>query len=346
MKTSVAPDIDFVILWVDGVDATWQRQRRLYEPNNNYTLATEDARGDCRYRSDSDLLRFWFRGIEKNAPWVRKIIFVSAGQVPLWLEKDHPKIEIVNHEDFIPKEYLPTFNNRTIHLNLHRIKHLSECFVLFDDDQYLLRPQSPEDYFIDGNPVLGTYLGYLNLGYSNWHRVMWNDTAIINEHFNVSQSIWKNRSKWFNPQKVGGLSFAAYNLLCFLVNKTMPVHFYGHMPYPHLKSTFVDAWNYQREVLHASCLHKFRSDDQVNQYLICAWNQMKGSFSPAPIDPLGKWYSLNPNNLDSLCNTVQHKAYPVVCINDSSNNTAPDIAFERIKDAFSSIYPEKSSFEK
>ena len=73
---------------------------------------------------------------------------------------------------------------------------------------------------------------------------------------------------------------------------------------------------------------------------------MKGSFSPAPIDPSGKWYSLNPNNLDSLCNTVQHKAYPVVCINDSSNNTAPDIAFERIKDAFSSIYPEKSSFEK
>lgn len=345
MEYSPGYDIDFVILWVDENDSEWQRQKQLYVNSGDMSESSEDANANCRYRGDEEMLRFWFRGVEKNAPWVNSIYFISAGQVPEWLDKDNPKLKIVNHEVFIPQKYLPTFNPRSIQLNLHRIPSLSEHFVLFDDDMFLLRRQSPEDYFKEGNPVLGTYLGFLNFGNSNWHRTMWNATAVINEQFNVSKSIWRFRRKWFSAKELG-FSFAVYNLLCYFVNKVMPVHFYGHLPYPHLKTTIQEAWSAQNKVLDNTCMHKFRSDDQINHYLFCAWNQLSGHFYPAPIDPHGKWYSIKPDNLNKICETIRKRAFPVICINDSINNTEPEIAFKQIKSAFSDIFSHKSCFEK
>ena len=46
----------------------------------------------------------------------------------------------MRHEDYLPDEYRPAFSSHPIELNLHRIKGLSERFVYFNDDMYLLRP--------------------------------------------------------------------------------------------------------------------------------------------------------------------------------------------------------------
>ena len=54
--------IDFVIPWVDGRDPDWRRRKAA-------VLGTElEDDQEERYRS-WDLLRFWFRGIEKFTPW-------------------------------------------------------------------------------------------------------------------------------------------------------------------------------------------------------------------------------------------------------------------------------------
>ena len=53
----------------------------------------------------------------------------------------------MNHRDFIPAEYLPTFNSNTIELNIHRIEGLADRFVLFNDDTFLTRGCRPEDFF-------------------------------------------------------------------------------------------------------------------------------------------------------------------------------------------------------
>src|SRR5690625_2850108 len=102
--------IDFVITWVDGNDKVWKREKDKYRPNK-----TEDDR-NIRYRN-WDNLKYWFRGVERFAPWINKIHFVTWGHVPTWLNISHPKIKIVKHSDFIPKEYLPTFNSRVIELH-------------------------------------------------------------------------------------------------------------------------------------------------------------------------------------------------------------------------------------
>ena len=92
--------IDIVIPWVDGSDPAWRAERAKYDPS-----ATSDN-SEERFR-DWDTFRYWFRCIEKNAPWVRTIHFVTWGHLPGWLDPSHPKLHIVNHRDFIPEEYLP-----------------------------------------------------------------------------------------------------------------------------------------------------------------------------------------------------------------------------------------------
>lgn len=98
------------------------------------------------------MLRYWFRGVEKFAPWVNKIFFVTYGHMPKWLNIDHPKLVVVKHEDFIPSQYLPTFNSQLIEFNFCYIKDLSERFVYFNDDMFLLNDVSPERFFKDGLP--------------------------------------------------------------------------------------------------------------------------------------------------------------------------------------------------
>ncbi len=65
---------------------------------------------------------------------------------------NHPKLHIVKHEDYIPKEFLPAFNSHVIEMYLHRIKGLSERFVYFNDDMFMIRPLCQTDFFKDGKP--------------------------------------------------------------------------------------------------------------------------------------------------------------------------------------------------
>ena len=143
-------EMDFVIAWVDGNDPAWQKEKRKTEHVPEATAEADDR--DERYR-DWDNLQYWFRGVEQFAPWVRKIHFVTWGHLPKWLNTEHPKLHIVKHEDFIPSEFLPTFNSHTIEWNFHRIPGLSERFVYFNDDMFLLNQIHPENFFIGEKPV-------------------------------------------------------------------------------------------------------------------------------------------------------------------------------------------------
>lgn len=143
--------IDFVIPWVDGNDPEWRREKNMYSGNNTSFSSEKDIR-DERYR-DWDNLQYWFRGVEKFAPWVRKIHFVTWGHLPKWLNTKHPKLHIVNHTDYIPAQFLPTFNSHTIEWNFHNIEGLSQNFVYFNDDIFVLQKVEPKDFFKHGKPV-------------------------------------------------------------------------------------------------------------------------------------------------------------------------------------------------
>ena len=101
--------IDIVIPWVDPNDPAWQAEKRKYHDPGNEEA---DAR-EIRYR-DWDNLKYVFRSIEKCAPWVRKVHFITCGQIPEWMNVNNPKLHLVNHTDYIPAEYLTTFSSQVI----------------------------------------------------------------------------------------------------------------------------------------------------------------------------------------------------------------------------------------
>ena len=101
----------------------------------------------------NDELKYSLRGLEKHAPWIRKIFLVTNGQVPNWLDMDSPKIEIVTHEEiFVNKSHLPTFSSAAIETHLHRIPGLSDNFLYLNDDIIINQPITPHDFYdpVDG----------------------------------------------------------------------------------------------------------------------------------------------------------------------------------------------------
>ena len=77
-RVAVECPIDFIMIWVDGNDPEWQKEKRKYQPGD----AADDR--EIRYR-DWDNLQYWFRAVEKFAPWVNRIHFVTCGHLPKWL---------------------------------------------------------------------------------------------------------------------------------------------------------------------------------------------------------------------------------------------------------------------
>jgi hypothetical protein len=62
-------------MWVDGSDLNWLAEKKKYSPKQ------ENDDRPQRYR-DWGLLRYWFRGVEEFAPWVRTVHFVTWGHLP------------------------------------------------------------------------------------------------------------------------------------------------------------------------------------------------------------------------------------------------------------------------
>ena len=133
----------------------WVAEKTYYKQlETGEVIKHADTNGECRYR-DFGLLRFWLRTIEKNCNWYNKIFLIvqDEDQVPEWLDTTNPKIRVVYHREFIPEELLPTFSTNTIELHMHRIPDLSEHFLYFNDDMFILKPVKKDRFFRDGKPV-------------------------------------------------------------------------------------------------------------------------------------------------------------------------------------------------
>lgn len=331
--------MDFVILWVDGCDPTWLDEKKKYQSGED----TENNSKN-RYR-DWGLLPYWFRSVEKFAPFVRKIHFVTWGHLPPFLNVEHPKLHVVRHDEFIPQEYLPTFSSHTIEMNIHRIPGLADRFVYFNDDMFLLRPFQSEDFFRDGLPR--TYGGEVpieligNIG--TWQHAAVNDLGIVNAHFPKREAVAKYGAKYRDK---------SYrwkdNLRTLLLEKLHPDYFTGfknlHAPAAYLKQTFEEVWQAEPEKLDSTCRDRFRTSDNVNQWVMLWWQVASGRFSPAVIDNLVD--SVSPASIDKLCAAIEGQANDYICLNDPEVEIDFNALSARLHHAFESILPEKSSFEK
>lgn len=180
--------IDFVVPWVDGGDPEWLKEKAKYA---NDVLSGNEIE---RFR-DWDQLKYWFRGVEKFAPWVNKVHFITWGHLPEWLNVEHPKLHVVRHEDYIPKQYLPVFSANPIELNLHHIEGLSEHFVYFNDDFFLIDHVNPTDFFRNGLPCSTAGLSIPMQVSHQFAGILLRDYGILNKNFSsrdvIRKHFWK-----------------------------------------------------------------------------------------------------------------------------------------------------------
>lgn len=327
--------IDFILTWVDGNDPEWQRIK------NQYTEKDEGDNRDIRFR-DWDNLQFWFRGIENFTPWVNKIHFVTWGHLPEWLNKNHPKLNIVEHKDFIPEKYLPTFSSHVIELNFHRIKGLSNKFVYFNDDTFILDNLTEQDFFRKGLPCdIATIMPIINTFRISTGAIVANNMEVINTTYNKNTVIKRNFSKWFN------LSYRKYiiSTLLMMPYKSFAGFLNPHLPNSFLKETYVELWESEYDVLDNTCQNKFRDGRDVNQWLFRYKQLVDGNFTPRNPN-IGRTYNLTNNNDDAI-NAIMNKNYKMICINDNDKDPINDFEKEKqlIINSFKQILPEKSKFE-
>ena len=324
--------IDFVIIWVDSNDLRWLNEKNKYISNKE-----NDSR-IIRYR-DWENLKYWFRGVEKFAPWVNKVYFVTCGHYPEWLNKDNPKLICVDHKDYMPNEYLPTFSSHPIELNMHRIEGLSDQFVYFNDDMFILDSVKPEDFFKNGLPVDVGLESAVTTNDNKMLRIYYNNLAIINSEFNKRDVINRN---WFSL-KYGKNIFRG--LISYPWKRF--IGFYNcHCPQPFLKKTFYLLWNKYPNLLHKTSMNKFRNEEDVSQYLFRYWQLCENHFYPRKTK-----FSIAITLTDSdieVCKIIKNQKKKLICINDSDKITNENFEiFKRnILNAFEEILPEKSSFEK
>lgn len=88
------------------------------------------------------------RSLIAFAPWVHHIYLVTNGQIPYWLNLDHPRLSVITHEDiFTNKSHLPTFSSPSIETHIHRIPGLSSKFIYLNDDVMFGREVYPDDFY-------------------------------------------------------------------------------------------------------------------------------------------------------------------------------------------------------
>ncbi|XP_071441865.1 N-acetylglucosamine-1-phosphotransferase subunits alpha/beta [Hetaerina americana] len=97
---------------------------------------------------DKEELRYSLRSVEQFAPWIRHIWLVTNGQIPYWINLEHPRLTLVSHSEIFPnKSHLPTFGSPAIESHLHRIPGLSEKFLYLNDDMLFGKEVWPDDFY-------------------------------------------------------------------------------------------------------------------------------------------------------------------------------------------------------
>lgn len=326
-------DIDFVIPWVDGSDPAWIEEFNKYCPEDKRIIDASEK----RYR-DFGLLRYWFRGVEQFAPWVRKVHFVTCGQKPDWLNLSAPKLHWVQHKDYIPQEYLPVFSAHPIELMMHKIPGLAEQIVYFNDDLFLTSPVRKKFFFRNGLPCDSAILGTISL--TDIGHILLNNNNLINSVFSKKKVIRGNLGKWLNVKY--GKALARTLLLLPYAGFT---GFYNpHYAVPYTKSLLEEVWRTFPDALTTTMGQRFRSQQDVNQYLFQDYRFCTGQFYPMPPHYRKKMITLSKDNVALAAETIRQQRFTQIVLNDS-DDVDFDAACMALADAFESILPEKSVFE-
>lgn len=299
--------IDIVILWVNPEDENWKTEYEKYSK-----LENRKTEGSIRYR-DYETLKYLFRGIEKNAPWVNKVHLILAyqSQIPEWLDANCDKLEIHYHKEFIPIDLLPTFNSNCIEMYLHNIKSLADHYILFNDDQFII-DYVPENYFVE-------------------------DSKCVYQ--------LEEKKVMFDLQLGNTFKATLDNNLMFEINysteNNLPIKKFKHRHLPEIHSKSLETEIFKdKEVffLMSFIESRFRHRKNFTNWMFSDIIKLKNDCINKRIYDRSKYIKIS-DDFESL------RDCQLVCINDDSNCDFEDRT-KKLREFLEGIYKNKSSFEK
>ena len=253
MKENSTP-IDVVIAWVDGSDPELSKKRMKYLDSNEKDLIP--GANPTRFHSLNEI-SYCVLSILKFAPFVRKIFIVTDKQNPnidnvvkQYFPERVSDIQIVDHLEIFEgyEDYLPTFNSICISNMLWRIKDLSNQFVYFNDDVFLVKHIKPSVWFQNNQPVLrGKWM------LPPYERLIWDGLKSFFQSTILGKQI--ERVSSFQVNQWNAALLHGFKFRYFLS---------GHTPLALDKKRLKDYFTLHPEKLKENLKHRFRKYTQFN----------------------------------------------------------------------------------
>lgn len=285
--------IDIVLPYVDSSDSEWQD--RFLETRGKH-FRTPKARElflklfSNRYASYG-MFRYWWRGYEQfGPPGTVHLLLQSESQIPSWLDRNHPRIKIHYHADFMPKGATPSYNSSCIELCFLR-KYASELtpfFLMMNDDFYFNAPCTFEN-FVEGEQPL-TWIDVRNSRFL--------PTCLF-------RSIVCNN----------------FDLVSKFAGKTCPHYNHNHLAVCYKRDAIIPAldkfWPFIEKTLT-----KFRDAKNYNHWILRYWQDFTGISKHSDKFPHKGYLEMSeatPDKVEALKNKQ------VVCFNDTNGKFAPAV---------------------
>ncbi|MFD5224633.1 stealth family protein [Microbacterium sp. NPDC058342] len=328
--------IDFVVTWVNDEDYEWRERRASAQG-----VATEQSAdsSDVRYR-DWGLLRYWFRAVEAYCPWVRIVHLVTDTRVPEWLEKDNPKLNLVDGRKLKGGD-VDTFSSRSIESQLHRIDALSERYVYFNDDFFIGRPLEPDFFFRDGLPYGVNAPTILADGDFRAHAMLY-ASGLINKHFSRRSYIRTMMRRSLRPSSGAEL----FRMPLFFACSSIPPVTDTHVGIPLLKSVVEEAYAAEPEAIEQARRTVFRSRNETAPiYFATMWHLASGKYFSRSKRSIGQYFSLASSSFREIEAAITGRRFPQFCLNDGEVRDVPEVR-TAVTSAFQRALPNPSSFER
>ena len=329
--------IDIVYLWVDGNDCVWRDKRR--SAASQLSASHRDAMAqhgnvEGRYR-DNEELRYNLRALEKYFPAHGRVYLVTDAQTPAWLLRSE-RLTVVDHQDLIPAQHLPTFDSSNIESYIHRIPDLSERYFYLNDDVMFGAPVAVDDWFFDG----GFY-------------VAWSDESPVSDgplqqDANALENACRLSNAWFKAQAQDA---SAHNAQVRVLAQayTHVLRTFAHSPRPMRKSLLLELENLAPDMFSLVRSTVFRTWDKptIVSDFVLRWALASGRAKVRDYAHLYVSSGATEQSavLESLVNLVGKIDF--FCINDTTDDAYPhDPRLLEVREALQRMFPQPSSFER
>lgn len=301
-ETYTSP-IDLIITYVNGSDRSWI---------SDYVKATKTHNPTAvRFRSWGTL-RYLLRGVEAYMPFIRRVILVVAkkSQVPVWINRD--TVRVVYHKDFIPEEFLPTFNSCTIESFFWRIPDLADRVIYLNDDMFPIDTTTEDDFFTGDIP-----------------------------HITFTEPCRYSARNIFRCQCRSSINMITHALELPDFDAGMivrPGHISGVMT-----STSLDAIGELCQDALPATISRLRLPRNVNQYIYAYYHYFTGTYINESVNY--EYYEITEKTVAGIADDILQSKYQMACINDSDRIKDFPKVRQALLTCFEKKFPDMSKYE-